>query len=95
MFEPSVYRRIGIAIGLVEGRLPSRSSLLNSVRRPDFRRADADPFGAVVGVAGDADLGVRIVGDTEPSFCSNVLLSTAIEWSAEQIRAIRAPSAPL
>ena len=58
--------------------------LLSSVRRPDFRGAGADPFGAVVGVAGDADLGVRVIGDTESSFCSNMPLSNAIEWFAMQ-----------
>jgi hypothetical protein len=85
MFEPSVYRRVGTGIAIVGGKLSSGPSLLNSVRRPDFRRGDADPFGAAVGVAGDADLGVRVIGDTEPSFFSNVLLSTAIEWSTVQI----------
>lgn len=78
----------------VLGIFSSASLLINSVRRPDCRNTDADPFGAFAGVAGDADLGVLVIGDTEPSCCSNVLPSTAIGvvYSTQVGRV--APSAP-
>jgi hypothetical protein len=69
---------MGAVIGLILERFSAATSLLNSVRRPDCRTMNVDPFEAAMGIAGEADLGDLVMDDTEPSCRSNALLSTAI-----------------